>query len=551
MSRSENNTLDKANVLSRSQAGVGIHIAPAEWRWLIFVTSLLVLLAFVPLIWIAVQGTGEYAFMGALHNYLDGATYLSKMQLGANGSLLVKFQHTPEPHNGAFIQIIYPLLGYIANLFGIPNIVMLHVARLGASLFMYVAIYQLGASIYTKVRPRRLFFALAAAGAGFGWVLAAPMNTTSFPDLTIPEIFPFYSSLMNVHFPLTFALVALLVSILIVALRPGAEHVPSLDRQMPSASLISLALALLYPQVLVPLGGALFVYALIAIVQARRWQPRLARWVLAVGLPAAPLVAYYWLAVESNPALAVWNAQNVTSAPPIHILALGLGLPLLIAIPGIARALRRFEMDGDRLFLLWLIVMVVAMYLPTNIQRRFSATMMLPIAYFATRALEDVWLRFISRRRRALVFAALFAVMPISLLFTLFAPVLLFNFNPEQAGGVLLPADYAKAFDWLDAHTNRDTVILASPQAGTWIPAHTNGRVVYGHPYETLEAETKLAQVNAWYAETDPTACRTLLDTYDIRYVIVGPLEQAIGPAACTDEFEQVAQFGSVTIYAP
>ncbi len=551
MSHSDDYRFEKANAASRSHVGTGIHIAPAEWRWLIFVTSLLVLLAFVPLIWIAIQGTGDYVFMGALHNYLDGATYLSKMRLGTNGSLLVTFQHTPEVHNGALIQVIYPVLGYIAGLIGIPNVVMLHVARLGASLFMYIAIYHLGAVIWTKVRPRRLFFAIAAGGAGFGWLLAAPLNTTSFPDLTIPEIFPFYSSLMNVHFPLTFALVALLIGILIVALRPGAENFPSMDRQMPAASLISLALALLYPQVLVPLGGALFAYAVIAIVQARRWRPRLVRWLLAIGLPAAPLLAYYWLAVGSNPALTTWNAQNVTAAPPPHIFALGLGLPLLIAVPGIARALRRFEMDGDRLFLLWLIMILVTIYLPTNIQRRFSAAMMLPIAYFATRALEDVWLRYISRRRRALAFAAVFALMPISLLFTLFAPVLLFNLNPQQISGVLLPSDYHEAFNWLRTHAERNAVVLASPQVSSWIPAHTDARVVYGHPYETLDADTKLSQVEAWFAESDRSTCQTLLAAYDIRYVLVGPLETTLGQAACVHDLEQIAQFGSVTVYAP
>ena len=82
-----------------------VHIMSAEWRWVIIVGSALVLLAFSPLLWVALRGTPGWQFMGVLHNYQDGATYISKMRLGYEGNWLVYFQHTPEPHSGAFIQV--------------------------------------------------------------------------------------------------------------------------------------------------------------------------------------------------------------------------------------------------------------------------------------------------------------------------------------------------------------------------------------------------------------------------------------------------------------
>jgi hypothetical protein len=45
---------------------------------------------------------------------------------------------------------------------------MFHVARVFASLFMYVALYQLAASIWSRVRARRVFFVVASIGAGLG-----------------------------------------------------------------------------------------------------------------------------------------------------------------------------------------------------------------------------------------------------------------------------------------------------------------------------------------------------------------------------------------------
>jgi len=183
------------------------HVTAAEWRWVVLVGGGLVLLAFLPLLWLAITGVGgsEWQFMGVLYNYRDGATYLSKMVQGANGAWALHFQHTPDDHVGAFIQIIYPLLGHLAQLTAIPSIALFHAARVVASLFMYMAIYQFGAVVWTRLRTRRLFFLLTAIGAGFGWLFSPLTGDTTFPDLTIPEMFPFYSSLMNVHFPLAIA----------------------------------------------------------------------------------------------------------------------------------------------------------------------------------------------------------------------------------------------------------------------------------------------------------------------------------------------------------
>ncbi len=551
MSRLVSEAVPLDNKAPRVHISDTVHVAQAEWRWLLLVISILVLVAFIPILWIAVQDTGNYQFMGIFLNYQDGATYLSKMELGRTGAWLVQFLHTPEIHNGALIQVLYPFLGHLSRMTGIPNVVMLHVARLGATLFMYVALYQLGATIWTRVRARRIFFIIAVLGAGFGWVLAAPMGATEFPDLTIPEIFPFYSSMMNVHFPLTFALLALLVSYLIMASRPGAEHSTDVNRLMPFASITSLGLALLYPQALVPLGGALTLFVIMAGIQMRRFPSRLFQWLLAVGLPALPLMIYYVLVVQYNPTMEAWNLQNVTPAPPPLILALGLGIPLLIAVPGILRAVRRFELDGDRLFLLWVVVMVITIYLPLNIQRRFSAGMMIPIAYFATRAIEDVWLHYVSRRRRPLVYTVVITVMPLSLLFVLAASMLPFANTAQSVPGGMLERDYVQAFDWLQPRTSTNDVILASPVVSMWLPGYAGARVVYGHEYETVNAAVNRQAVLNWYGADNANNCAELLQEYNIRYVLLGPQERLLGDAACTTTLEPVATFNSVTIYAP
>lgn len=530
-----------------------VHIIAAEWRWVILVGSALVLLAFSPLIWVALRGTPDWQFMGVLHNYQDGATYLSKIRLGYEGNWLVYFQHTPETHNGAFMVVTYLFLGQLASLISVPPIVMFHVARVGAALFMYVSIYQLGAAIWTRVRARRAFFVIASLGSGLGWLFAPLLQNTQFPDFAVPEAYLFYSTLMNVHFPLAIACLALLVGLFITAYRPGAEDDPRVNASMPLAAVLSIALALLYPQALAPFGGALVLYVAIIWWQDKQVPTRLIRWMLAVALPALPIAAYYAITIMYNPAMKAWNDQNVTTSPGILEVLVGLGIPLLIAVPGIYRAIRRFERDGDRLMLLWLVCMLVAMYLPINVQRRFMVGMMIPIAYFATRAIEDVWLKHISRRWRPVMYCVLIPLMSVSQILMLFLPVLpAITGYPQAAEGIFLQRDYGDVYRWLEDRVSSDDVVLASPLVSAWIPGWTGARVVYGHPYETLNAAVKEAQVREWFSGTESAeACAALLETYNVRFVVYGPQEEKLGLPTCLASLREIARSGSVAVYAP
>jgi hypothetical protein len=520
-----------------------VHITSAEWRWVVIFAVALTALAFIPFLWVAFSGANgmDWQFMGVLNNYRDGATYLSKMVQGMEGTLLINFRHTPEPHDGVFIQVLYPALGQVARLVGIPPIALFHAARVVASLIMYLALYHLSATIWTRIRSRKIFFIVASIGSGLGWFFSG--GDTRFPDLSIAEIFPFYSSLVNVHFPLALACLALLCSTMILVFRPGSNDDPGIQNGGLITGLLSLTLALLFPQALVPFIMAVSLYVGVYWLQKRRITMRELRWLLVLMLPPLPVGAYYAAIVMYNPVIAEWNRQNVTLAPSPIVFILGLGVPLAVALPGIYRAVRRFESDGDRFILLWLVAMFVLIYLPTNIQRRFAAGMMIPIAYFATRALEDFWFQYINRRWRYRLLIPAVPLMTMS-----YVVVLLANLNITP--GPFLQRDYAVAFQWIKENKSADDVILASEKVSVWIPSWVGARIVYGHPFETLQSDVKSQQVLAWYS-TNATDCETLLNQYSVSYVIFGPQEQALGTTPCLDDLTSVFRSGDVTVYAP
>lgn len=595
-------------------------VSPEEWRWVIIFSGLLVAITLLPFAFAFARDAANdsWQFMGMLANPLDGATYLSKIGQGARGDWLFTLAYTPEANSGIAIHEFYLALGHISRLLGMSSLLIFHIARLITGFIMYISIYHLGSTIWKRIRPRRLFFGLMAIGSGIGW-LALPfiqqsggIDISRLPtDLVIPESIPLYATFANPHFPLAIALIALLASTFVIVFRPGFDMQPTMANGGATVCVLTIVLCLVQPQGYVPIAAALCVYVAVLVVRTRKIPDLELRWVLLVILPAIPILAYYLLAVNSNPVFAGWNAQNNTPSPSPDKYILGYGLLLIVAIPGLWRGLRYFERDGDRFMLIWVIVNALLLYAPFNLQRRLSIGLIIPIVYFAVRALEDYWFYLFERRqpikgktgpltpppesleaqdylnrprRRASVWrdAALLALFVFILPSNILAlGIPLFGVINSEAGlrtNLLLPTNYASAIFWLRDYGQPGEVALAPPSPSIWIPAYTSERIVYGHPYETLNALQKQEEMNAWYHLQEPVKpdektsdydkalarynmllawyngknCSELLDKYKVRYVMIGPLELAptLPAAICARTFTKpVATFGDVALY--
>lgn len=534
-------------------------VSRIEWRWVTIISLLFVLVAFLPYLLLTFTPARDinWAFMGALHDYPDAAAYLSKMQQGQDGSFLMQFRHTPDPHAGVLIYPVYPLLGQLAQIILLSPVIVFHVARIIAAFFMYVALYHLAAHIWVKVRTRRFFFIIAAVGTGLGWLISPLVGGATTLDLIVPQAFPFYGAAINVHFPLTIATLALMLSVLIPAFRPGFNVRPAVDNGGVIIILTSIALAFLYPETLLPLWLALLGCVGAQWFIKRNKTPYELGWTLWVIIPALPIAVYYLIVFQNNEVFAQWAWQKATIPPTPIFFIVGLGLPFIIALPNLVRAVRRFEPDGDRLMLLWLVFMVVIAYLPMPLASDTLIGLMLPIAYFAARALEDFWLTRIQLPRRQLyrVYAVAVPILALSNLYALFLPVAPL-FSGWIPGGMALEPEYVRAFQYLATQTNSNDVILAAPNVSIWIPYWTGARTYYGHPDETLNADERRQFVQQWYGGQaslcDDIAGMRMIQQgmLPVRYVVYGVREQALGNRTCLRNLPLEAVFGNVEVYA-
>jgi len=547
------------------QSGFTGHVTPVEWRWVLVVSIMLVGLAFVPFIWIVVNSNADsgWQFMGALHSHIEGSAYISRIRQGMEGDMLIQFLHTPENHPRFILQPIYPFLGQVSRLASdnLSSILVFHVARVSVTVFMYLSLYQLAATIWLRVRTRRMFFILVSVGSGFGWiilVLTGGKLTSNPPiDLIHSQLSPFFSGLVSVHIPLSISCLALLSAIIIAALRPGVESVPTVNNSGIVAFALGIVLILLYPEAYILYALSLGITIGVQWYFAKKMTKREILWMMWILVPALPILIYYMLIMHSNPFVMEWIQQRASFPIDVIQLFIGLGGLLLVGLPSILRAIRRFESDGDRFMIIWLLVACIGSLLPIDMRTHFLVGIMIPIAYFATRSIEDVWLKYVARRYRTTIFAISIPFFMISNLFVLLIPLIpLASATPTESAGIVVSSEYRAALQWLDKRVSDMDVILSAPEVGTWIPLWLGAHSVAGHPHETMNSSEKVKAITQWYhikslgdCDNSLTRIRAFEQQYSVEYVIYGVLERRLGDGNCLTRLNFVASFGDVEIY--
>ncbi len=505
-------------------------VSSSERRWLIVSSIGVLILASLPYLIGVLSATPDRIFTGLQVNPLDGVSYLAKMRLGYHGEWLFHLTFTIEHGSGAFLFTFFIALGHLARLLNLPLMVIFHAARVIGGFVLLWMIYQLIARFTDSIALRYRMWWLVALSSGLGWI-AALLGYGDSTDLTIPESNTFYSLIANAHF-------ALATAIMIVMFLRVIETRRVAVRNVVWVSVLSLALAIIQP------FAPFAVYAIIGTTLLVMWRrdrvfPR-SQFTAAFisGLITAPLLLYMYLATQSDPTLRMWSMQNQTPSPPVVDYLIGYGLLFILAMPGARLALQR-RSDWDILLIVWIVITIPMLYAPIPLQRRLSLGLHIPIAMLAAQGLSRVirgkWLRR--------------AVMAATIPTSIFIVLVLIRGAVTHDPHIYVTSDEAAALTWLQANAKPDAIVLAAPETGTFIPAFAGQRVVYGHPYETVEAVRKKQLLSDFFAgRVDQSA--VLRDSH-IDYVLLGPRERSLGsldPGALA--LRSVFTSGDVALYS-
>jgi hypothetical protein len=325
----------------------------------------------------------------------------------------------------------------------------------------------------------------------------------------VPEAFPVYALLANAHFPLSMALMA---GIAYCVLRVVADGAGTWLWGV-LAAVAAILLGAVQPFGLVAVFGGLGVMLVARVVRERAIPGRVAAWIAVAALVSLPYPLYMLRAIEADPVLAVWNAQNVTDSPPLWDWALSFGLVAVLAVPGVIAAARRGS-AVDWVLLGWVGVTLVGMCLPLPLQRRLSLGLGVPLGLLAGVGWwRAVRLR-VNPRRRGFVQGLVVA-------FCLLTPLFLIAGHLATASDYTLSESEWAALQWLREDGRPDTVVLCTPRMGLFVPAWAGQSVVYGHPFESVYAEERRAHVEAfWAGEMDADEREAFLQENGVGYVL-------------------------------
>jgi hypothetical protein len=515
-----------------------------EWILVCLASAAVALITLAPYAWAARLVPDGTVFSGFLINPVDGYSYLAKMRQGLEGAWTFTLPYLDSGPGGAAVFVYYLFLGHIAGLLDTPLLSIYQGARLVNGFVMYVSVYALLTVVLPDRRPRWLAFALILAGSGLGWLgVAAGLEGT---DLLVPESIPFVTVFTNPHFPLALALVALGAWMIV-----GDGHK---WWRSAGALVVGGSLGMVLPFAIVPIlvGGSFWIVwqslgsrtgrdVLSGVIHQRSLLP-----LAALGLGALPWVGYdFWL-VSKDPVFAAWNAQNQTPSPPPWDYVLGFGFVLIWALVAVWRS-DVIHRPSGRFLVAWAAINGLALYIPFNLQRRFSLGLFVPLAALAGIGLARTLGA--PGRRGGLTLALI-------LLLSLPSNVLVVGAGLATAASgsplVTETSGEAAAYAWLGDHAAHGAVVLSATETGIRLPAQAPVTVIAGHPFETPDFESRAETVQMVFGgETSDAAVSELLASWRVDYVFYGPYEKQLGPKPnWLADYEPVFQSGGVTVYS-
>jgi hypothetical protein len=490
-----------------------------------------ILLNSLPVLYANYSGNGSNEFGGFIFNPIDGNSYLAKMREGWNGSWQFYLPFTAFPGSGTLLFPFYILLGHIARWINIPIILLFHLMRILAGLILVVSIlFFLRRVAKLDIVSEKRAFPLIIFGSGMGWLLI--FGSKYGPDFWVAEAYPFLSAYANPHFPLG---LAIFLGIFILL-----EEEKRLFKN-GGIFVLSILLSIIFPFAFVLIFPVLTITMLWQWIEVRKFDfiP-----VVSALVGGAPYIIYqYWIS-NTHPVLLGWNSQNITLTPPIWELILSFSPGFFLAILGIWSSLKSNRTRFVRLIITWFVISLVLVYFPINLQRRFVLGLYIPVGILAVIGFSHFEKYKVSRWLWPVILSLSFIT---NLLVISGGFMGASSHNPN----IYLTKGESNALTWLDLNCPKNEIVMAGPEMGLFIPAHTKCRVLYGHPYETINAEQEKKQVITFYlGDGSIEDQNNLLKEEQVRYIFLGPREEGIGIPKILNMMDLVYQEGGIKIFS-
>jgi hypothetical protein len=450
----------------------------------------------------------------------DFAQYEAAMRQGAEQpGWLVRDVFSAEPHQAAFMFPLYVGLGKLAATLRVAPEVLERTTELLARGLFVVALWRFCRTFATSLVAARAALLLGVFGSGFelpaaivGGLLGRPVyvGNWSYELNSLGLLFA------APHVPLAAAATLELA-------RRWLRPQRATRWALLGAAALGATTALLHPFHVPVLLGALGLVGLVYWRTGRGWGTFAAS--VVAGFAALPVLLPTVATFSLDPFWgATYSVQNLLPSPAPHELLVDLGVTLVLAMGGLL--LRRSEVAPAGL-LVWLGLIVVAMYLPVPYQRRLSFGIQPLVALVAGNTLVGACAALSVGRARTLRLTAAALAASSSVL-------VLIGVLASSVANTPLPVyrsttDLDAAAAWLEQRTAAGDVVLADWDVANYLAPRIGVAASFGgHPVATLRPDDKHVEIASLFAQDGNL---DLAHRLGVRWLVYGPAESALaGP---------------------
>ncbi|PKO18382.1 MAG: hypothetical protein CVU39_02795 [Chloroflexi bacterium HGW-Chloroflexi-10] len=438
----------------------------------------------IPILWGFISAD-PFVFSGFVLNPIDGASYYAKMQQGFVGNWYFQLPFTSEQNSPAIIFIFYLLLGQISRFFGCSIVFIFQLVRISLSVLLFFVITSFLQNIFKK-NGKELKFALLSMlfGGGWGWLYLAGKELPA--DFWVAEAYPFLSSFSNPHFILT---LVCMIGILNLVLKENR-----LKMDFLAVILYGLVLSSISPFATLLMGVIVLIFF---AANSEFCNKTNILFLLCLGLGSAPFSIYQFVVVRNDPVLRIWNEQNITPTPVPLNLILSFS-PFIFAVLYYLYLIfirKQALSKSTYLLLIWVTVVLLFVFIPINLQRRFLVGFYIPVVILFWQVMEEINTKFFTQK----IYPYIIITVLISN-FIIYAGIISAIMDKNE--NIFIASELIDAVQYIESTGKGSVIILSDQSSSLWVPAYSINRVFHAHPFETIAFEDKANYFEEFWSGT-------------------------------------------------
>ncbi|MFA5358583.1 MAG: hypothetical protein WC310_02035 [Patescibacteria group bacterium] len=532
-----------------------------DWNaWVDRYEKLIVFVIIVAVIWLTLlpvifgywRAGGQYHFFTPdFINKSDDAVYFSLIEQGRQGKILFKNLYTPEAQKAVLFSPLWLIGGWIGTATGWSNAFVFIFLRSVAAVVFLLCLYFFISYFFTTTKKRLIVFLLTIFASGFGGIISSSRPVFSAQDVFLLLPTDVWISESNTFLTLLHSALFIFSQTLILAIFYFFTKKFNEKRFLLVGFLVAV-LAIIHPYDIVTICAVLGVYLVFCTWRQKRidWHGIATYlWIVFISVWAA---VYYYYITKTQIAIGGWADQNLTVSPPFLSYLWGYGLVFILALIGVWVVIKQ-KKEKFYFIIIWAITSLVLVYLPLNVQRRFSNGWHVALVILASVGI--FYLAPIFRKYatwiNSTVFVSFLIICFFVTNFVIIKQEIDILIDPDFP--YLIPNTYYDGFSWIKNNVKPNDVVAADVQIGNLIPAFS-GRTVYaGHGHQTIDFYQRRYFLKSWFFKTNDQDAekKNWLNKNSIDYIWYSDFEKWNGyfEPGQKDYLEEVYSNQDVKIY--